>query len=90
MTGLTERLAGKGTEQDIEYEESLMHNALAVACNTLVSIALSQRQCPMGDDCTSQYALIYCTIQAYSQPTMCLAKGTKYPGYQILWLLFSK
>ena len=40
MMSLTERLAGEGTRQDMEYEEELVHNALAIAWNTIISAAM--------------------------------------------------
>ena len=39
MTSLTERLVGDGTRQDMEYEEELVHNALAIAWDTIVLVA---------------------------------------------------
>ena len=39
MTSLTERLAGEGIRQDMEYEEELMHNALTIAQNSIISVA---------------------------------------------------
>ena len=39
MTSLTERLAGKGTTQAMEYEEELVHNVPTAACNAIVFIA---------------------------------------------------
>ena len=38
MTNLTERLAGKGTRQAMEYEEELVHNVLTAARNAVVSV----------------------------------------------------
>ena len=35
MTSLTERLVGKGTRQAMEYEEELVYNAPAIACNAV-------------------------------------------------------
>ena len=39
MMSLTDRLVGKGTRQDMEYEEELVHNALAIAQNAIISVA---------------------------------------------------
>ena len=39
MTSLTERLAGKDTRQDMEYEEKLVHNVLAIAWNAIILVA---------------------------------------------------
>ena len=39
MTSLTERLAGKGTGQAMEYEEELVHNVPMAARNSIVFIA---------------------------------------------------
>ena len=39
MRNLTKRLAGKGTRQDMEYEEDLVHNAPAISQNTIISVA---------------------------------------------------
>ena len=39
MISLTKRLVGKGTRQDMEYEEELVHNALAIAQNAIVLVA---------------------------------------------------
>ena len=39
MMSLTKRLAGKGTRQDMEYEEELVHNAPAIAQNAIISVA---------------------------------------------------
>ena len=39
MTSLTKRLVGKGTRQDMEYKEELVHNALLIAQNTIVLVA---------------------------------------------------
>ena len=39
MMCLTKRLLGKGTRQDMEYEEELMHNVPAIAWNAIVSVA---------------------------------------------------
>ena len=36
---LTERLEGKGTRQDMEYEEESVHNARAIAQNAGISVA---------------------------------------------------
>ena len=38
MTSLTERPAGKGSGQAMEYEEQLVHNIPAVAQNAIMSI----------------------------------------------------
>ena len=35
---LTERLAGKGTRQDMEYKEELVHNMPAIAQNAVISV----------------------------------------------------
>ena len=39
MMNLTERLAGKGTRQDIEYKEESVHDILAIAQNAIVLVA---------------------------------------------------
>ena len=39
MMSLTERLAGKGTRQDMEYGEDSVHNVPAIAQNAIVSVA---------------------------------------------------
>ena len=39
MMSLTKRLAGEGTRQDMEYEEELVHNALAIAQSAFISVA---------------------------------------------------
>ena len=39
MTSLTERLAGKGTRQYMEYKEESVHNGLAIAWNTIILVA---------------------------------------------------
>ena len=39
IMSLPKRLAGKGTRQDIEYEEELVHNAPAIASNAVISVA---------------------------------------------------
>ena len=36
---LTERLAGKGTRKDMEYEEELVHNGLAIAWDNIITVA---------------------------------------------------
>ena len=38
-TSLTERQAGKGTRQDMEYEEESVHNTPAIAWNAIISVA---------------------------------------------------
>ena len=43
MTGLTKRVVGKGTRCEMEYEEDLMHNMLAISQNTVVSMANNAR-----------------------------------------------
>ena len=40
MTSLTKTLVVEGILQDMESEEELLHNALAVTSNAVVSIAL--------------------------------------------------
>ena len=40
ITSLTERLVEKSTEQDIEYEEELVHNAPAITQNAIILVAL--------------------------------------------------
>ena len=39
MMSLTERLAGEGTRQDMEFEEDLVHNVLAITWNSIISVA---------------------------------------------------
>ena len=44
MTSLTERLAGKGTRQAIEYEEESVHNVLPIVQNAIMPIAKKVKQ----------------------------------------------
>ena len=39
MMSLTKRLAAEGTRQDMEYEEELAHNVLAIAQNAIILVA---------------------------------------------------
>ena len=77
MMSLTERLAGKGTRQDMEYEQESVHNVPAIAPNTIFSMAKkfedNLRTYPAYDDCTGHYAAAHHAIKSYGQPTMCLA-----------------
>ena len=39
LMSLTKRLVGEGTGQDMEYEEELEHNVLAISQNAVISMA---------------------------------------------------